>query len=796
MKQWWAFRRGQPVRGLEETVLLNAPSTTFERLEETQALPDAIGTVEGLAILGGVEYDEHEQRRRKRRIVTGSGRMGRLLRKRLGIDEDLIADLPDDKAIYTRIMLQVLLTATLAFCAMSVAVSMALRSTTKEALLASAACGAIFAGFVALMDISIVSPRASEDHSDANERRSRWIRITIAVCLGVMISFPLTAALFHSEAEEVLTNRAEQRRSGMVTAKLQSTERELLDDIKAREEAIPARRTYVDELRDECTDGACTSAQISTLSNEEASLWNAQAAITGLNDELARARAAAGRSVDAELGEGADGFGVMARIGAAHEGVGWGPSIAVLLFLVAIDLAPVLMSFAHQDTEYQRRLTRRRITERKRHDERERVADSFWGTRVKAATKAAEELGRTSVAKDRDRIGLDPDASLAKKQGEKHHKKQEEQVIDLTDDSEATGVEHKPGDRWRWGNEFYKLYEKIGQGGMAEVWMVHPASQRPTAANIRKVVKVPRRYAPMNSEAAMFKQMRREIDHYAQFQNKHVPRVYDVVTPDDVPYFFMDLYPATSMDRWYFGYGCDDHRFNLWELREWVQSLRAALIELWGLSRAWIDGKPQNVLMRLDGEQVAGLLIADFGGISPFGELESKAAASSTFTAPEVQAQGIVSCAADIYSMGATLYFMVSGGWAPWLDIAKERGLDPRNRSVLLSLMEGPPTPLRELSPARTAVPEALERLILRWLSPDPIARLLHDNDRSLTKADLLEVGTVAQRLGLQTTQAWQELVDEVGEAELKVPRFGQRHHLLEPFQPPVDLGRLERGKE
>jgi serine/threonine protein kinase len=76
------------------------------------------------------------------------------------------------------------------------------------------------------------------------------------------------------------------------------------------------------------------------------------------------------------------------------------------------------------------------------------------------------------------------------------------------------------------------------------------------------------------------------------------------------------------------------------------------------------DVKPANILLRTDGTPV----LADFGichvADGKLVTLSDRAMGSTNYVAPEMQAgqHGVVTSGADVYSLGKTLYWMLSGG--------------------------------------------------------------------------------------------------------------------------------------
>ncbi|HET7156188.1 MAG TPA: protein kinase, partial [Hyphomicrobiaceae bacterium] len=125
------------------------------------------------------------------------------------------------------------------------------------------------------------------------------------------------------------------------------------------------------------------------------------------------------------------------------------------------------------------------------------------------------------------------------------------------------------------------------------------------------------------------------------------------------------------------------------------------------------DLKPENIMIATDGSA----LIMDFGisrSVSGTGTATALGAVLGTLEyMPPEQAQGqAVDQRADIYSFGLVLYDMLGGR------DRLARGDNPM--SEMMSRLQQAPPPIRTLDPA---VPEDLERILVRCLQPAPDAR-------------------------------------------------------------------------
>jgi eukaryotic-like serine/threonine-protein kinase len=137
-----------------------------------------------------------------------------------------------------------------------------------------------------------------------------------------------------------------------------------------------------------------------------------------------------------------------------------------------------------------------------------------------------------------------------------------------------------------------------------------------------------------------------------------------------------------------------------------------------GLEHAHVTGlvhrdvKPQNLLLRADGV----LKIADFGIARAVEGTQLTEAGTvlgtAVYLSPEQASGEQVSPAADIYSLGAVMYELIAGQ-PPF---SSEKNLP----ELVLKKRTGRVPSLRELVPE---LPEHLDEIVLRCLSPEPSAR-------------------------------------------------------------------------
>jgi serine/threonine-protein kinase len=253
----------------------------------------------------------------------------------------------------------------------------------------------------------------------------------------------------------------------------------------------------------------------------------------------------------------------------------------------------------------------------------------------------------------------------------------------------------------------YVLDQKIGQGGMGEVWSaVHSVLQRPVAIK------------GMGAQTAADPQLRerflQEARAQARLQHPRVLGVIDAFQEGGVDYLVMPLVAGRSLAE------------RLTEARGPLppaEALRIAADILDGLAAAHQRGiihrdvKPSNIL--LDGEGRAYL--TDFGIALLVGQDRLTRTGISLGTpyymSPEqIRDPKTIDQRSDVYSAACVIYEMLAGR-PPFVGNERAGGTD----FVLLeSHLQRDPEPIRSWNPA---VPVPLDAAVLRGLTKEPIGR-------------------------------------------------------------------------
>jgi eukaryotic-like serine/threonine-protein kinase len=249
-------------------------------------------------------------------------------------------------------------------------------------------------------------------------------------------------------------------------------------------------------------------------------------------------------------------------------------------------------------------------------------------------------------------------------------------------------------------NNRYELERKIGEGGMARVYV-----GRDMRLNRPVAIKIPHQQHTLDAD--FLNRFFHEAQAAAILQHPNIVDVYDVGQDGDIHYIVMEYVEGIDLKR----------LINRDAPLPISQALHIAAQAARGLHAAHQAGmvhrdvKPQNIIVAPDG----GVTITDFG--------IAKSARSTAMTetgvvfgtadylSPE-QAQGRSATAlSDIYSLGVTLYEMLTGK----LPYAGDTAL-----AVAMKHVSETPLPPRQLN---RAIPPQVEAIVLRCLAKEPAQR-------------------------------------------------------------------------
>ncbi|SER80623.1 serine/threonine-protein kinase [Actinokineospora terrae] len=246
----------------------------------------------------------------------------------------------------------------------------------------------------------------------------------------------------------------------------------------------------------------------------------------------------------------------------------------------------------------------------------------------------------------------------------------------------------------------YRLGARIGSGAMGVVWQAKDERLHRTVA-VKQLLSQPGLSADQAEEARQ--RAMREGRIAARLAHPNAITVYDVAEHDNEPWLIMEYLPSKSLAT----------ALTEREVLPPVEAARigtqiaAALVAAHAAGIVHRDVKPANVLLGDDGT----VKITDFGISRATGDITVTAtgmlAGTPAYLAPEVAKGEAPTPAADVFSLGSTLYTAVEGH-SPF-------GLSENTLALLYAVAAGKVTPPRQAGP--------LTALLMQLLRADPKER-------------------------------------------------------------------------
>jgi serine/threonine-protein kinase len=278
----------------------------------------------------------------------------------------------------------------------------------------------------------------------------------------------------------------------------------------------------------------------------------------------------------------------------------------------------------------------------------------------------------------------------------------------------------------------YRLEEKLGEGGMGEVWRArHRMLARPAA------IKLIRPGTTQNGRAIVSDDARRRFEREAQviarLRSPHTVDLFDFgVAENGAFYYVMELLDGLDTDRLVRRFGPLPADRAIFVLRQICHSLSEA--ESCGLVHR--DIKPANVFLCRYGEDHDFVKVLDFGLVKAFDDAADPGPAltrdhtvhgTPAFIAPE-QALGRADLdgRVDIYATGCVAYWLLTGHLVFTADTSMAL--------LLHHVHTAPPAPSAR---AEQPIPPALDQLVLACLAKDPTDRPQSARELSMRLGDI-----------------------------------------------------------
>ena len=251
----------------------------------------------------------------------------------------------------------------------------------------------------------------------------------------------------------------------------------------------------------------------------------------------------------------------------------------------------------------------------------------------------------------------------------------------------------------------YRVLRKLGEGATSEVFLCHDEFHDRDVAvkRVRVAANDPAdgRYSErfFNAEAALV----------GRLQHPNVVQIYDAVTEADCAYLVMEYVNGCTLRP----YCRPDQLLSLELIVEIGFKCAMALGYVYRQGLIHRDVKPANLLTVMSKGEITDVKITDFGSVL---NLEADVTqvyrvGSLAYMSPEQLDGGTLDCRADMYSLGAVLYHLISG----------RPPFDAQAQSTMMhQIYTQQPAALTEL---RSGVTPALDAVVQRSLAKNPASR-------------------------------------------------------------------------
>ena len=292
----------------------------------------------------------------------------------------------------------------------------------------------------------------------------------------------------------------------------------------------------------------------------------------------------------------------------------------------------------------------------------------------------------------------------------------------------------------------YVLLNRLGRGGMGEVWVArHRLLARPAAL---KLIRPELLGADQRSREMVLRRFEREATDTAALGSPHTVGIYDFGVADDGSFFYvMELLDGLSLEALVRRFGSIDPARTVYLLRQVCHSLREAHER--GLIHR--DIKPANIFCCRVGSDFDFVKVLDFGLVKHSIEREEShltrrgmTAGTPAYMAPEMGlGKPDVDGRADLYAIGCVAYWLLTG-----------RTVFEAESPVATILEHVQSEPIPASQRTELPIPQALDELILCCLEKDPGAR----PQTALELDARLAASVLPDRWGAEDARAWWQM--------------------------------------
>src|SRR3984957_18442755 len=259
----------------------------------------------------------------------------------------------------------------------------------------------------------------------------------------------------------------------------------------------------------------------------------------------------------------------------------------------------------------------------------------------------------------------------------------------------------------------FDVLERLGEGARSTIYAVQDPLTRQTFA-LKHVIRTDPK------DIRFIEQMENEFAISKQFTHPNLRRSYDLKINKSMllkvneAFLIMELFNGKALDVFM--------PVGLVEIIDAFIQVAQGLKAMHVMGYVHCDMKPNNIL-RDDSGRVK---VIDFGQSAKIGTIKERIQGTPDFIAPEQVARRPVSLQTDVFNLGATLYWALTGKHIPTLYTVNKKG---ENSFLLDTRIDSP----QDLNPR---VPNALSNLVMECIATKPQKRPA-DMDQVVTRLEL-----------------------------------------------------------
>ena len=259
----------------------------------------------------------------------------------------------------------------------------------------------------------------------------------------------------------------------------------------------------------------------------------------------------------------------------------------------------------------------------------------------------------------------------------------------------------------------YEVLERLGEGARSVIYAVRDPDTRKLYA-LKHVQRAD------NKDLRFIEQVENEYEISRQFNHPNLRKSYDLKVSKSLlmkkteAFLLMELFNGKPLDV--------RLPSDMMELLDTFIQVAQGLKAMHQMGYVHCDMKPNNVMRADDGS----VKVIDFGQSCRIGTIKERIQGTPDFIAPEQVARRPISIQTDVFNLGATMYWALTGRHIPTLYTVNKKG---ENSFLLDATIDTP----QELNPQ---VPPAISNLIIECIATRPQKRPA-DMDDVITRIEL-----------------------------------------------------------